>query len=160
MKKMKKTYFADKKASYNNEQARVLGEIIESLGDQFKTEDLVEKARPKNSPIHRLFQWDDAIAGHKYRLYQAQYHIRHLRVKVENVDASTRAVHNFRVKSESIHAPVEVVVSSDKLRQLTVDKAWRELMAWKARYIEYQDVFGEILKLIDKAQSKAAKDVA
>lgn len=49
-------------------------------------EQLVERAKPVESPIHNLFEWDDTAAGEKYRLEQARLYI----ARVEYVPAPER----------------------------------------------------------------------
>lgn len=49
-------------------------------------EQLVERARPGDSPIHHLFEWDDAVASERYRLEQARLYI----ARVEYVPAPER----------------------------------------------------------------------
>lgn len=47
------------------------------------TPDLVlEDARNKNSPLHDIFEWNNAIAAQKYRLDQARELIRSVKVEV------------------------------------------------------------------------------
>ena len=41
-----------------------------------KPEDVVEAARPANSPLHTRFTWDDSAAAHQFRLEQARTLIR------------------------------------------------------------------------------------
>ena len=49
-------------------------------------EQLVERARPEDSAIHHLFEWDDAVASERYRLEQARLYI----ARVEYVPAPER----------------------------------------------------------------------
>lgn len=35
--------------------------------------DIINAARPKRSPLHRFFEWDDGAAAEKYRLVQAGF---------------------------------------------------------------------------------------
>jgi hypothetical protein len=44
--------------------------------------DVVNSARSPKSPLHRYFEWNDAIAGEAYRLDQARMLIRSVRVSV------------------------------------------------------------------------------
>lgn len=37
---------------------------------------VVEEATPETSPLHGHFEWDNGVAGHKYRLVQARQLIR------------------------------------------------------------------------------------
>lgn len=50
----------------------------------------VDSARDEASEMHELFEWDDSIAGEKYRLYQANTIIKAIRVEI--VDTSTNVV--------------------------------------------------------------------
>lgn len=50
-------------------------------------EQLVERARAADSPVHHLFEWDDSVAGERYRLEQARLYI----ARVEYVPAPERA---------------------------------------------------------------------
>lgn len=55
-------------------------EAIESILDRNDGEitchELLDEAKREDSPIHGQFEWDDSIAGHKYRLNQAAGYIR------------------------------------------------------------------------------------
>jgi len=42
---------------------------------------VVDEARPEGSPLHSRFDWNDQIAGEKYRLVQAQQLIRAVRIE-------------------------------------------------------------------------------
>lgn len=44
----------------------------------------VDSARDESSDMHCLFEWDDAVAGEKWRLQQANVIIHSIRVKVVN----------------------------------------------------------------------------
>lgn len=58
-------------------------------------EDLLTAAEPEDSPIHDLFEWDNATAGHKFRVDQARSVITRFRVEY---------VHHVR----EIRAPVYI----------------------------------------------------
>lgn len=50
---------------------------INSIGEKYTPKDVLEKARGnEDSELHKCFEWDDAIAGEKYRLQQARDVIR------------------------------------------------------------------------------------
>jgi hypothetical protein len=46
-------------------------ERLHSLHGTVNPQMLVDEARKPTSPLHPLFEWDDAVAGDKYRLIQA-----------------------------------------------------------------------------------------
>ena len=67
-------------------EADVVGgelERIRSVNGQLKPRDVVDEARPKTSPIHGAFEWNNKTAGEKYRIHQARNLIRAVRVVVD-----------------------------------------------------------------------------
>lgn len=55
---------------------------IHDMNNGQLTPDLVVKAaKPANAPLHNRFEWNDTIAGHKYRLRQAADLIREQRIE-------------------------------------------------------------------------------
>lgn len=71
-----KTYVAVRKLGAGEEL--VLLEHLDALGEEATPEALLERARPVASALHRLFEWDNAVAGERYRLEQAALYIRHV----------------------------------------------------------------------------------
>ena len=61
--------------------AQVFGSVYYSLRKR-TAEELVKAARPKRSPIHKLFEWDDRIAAAEQRLIQARVMINSLQVEI------------------------------------------------------------------------------
>lgn len=99
--KLKKNY------SWNygdfNVDAQTVGEAFEKIeadtGSVTK-EKLLDASRAEDSPTHGLFEWDDAIAGEKYRLEQARQAIAQLRVQVISEPAEESAI-SVKVTSEA-----------------------------------------------------------
>ena len=94
-------YKAGKGAGYSNEQAQALGLVLESIGFSASPLQIVAAARPKSSPIHKLFEWDDTIAAERFRLSQARNHVNHLEVVIiqEKGERSTKAFHSVIINS-------------------------------------------------------------
>lgn len=67
--------------------AKIVGETLVQLG-AFSTpvpkEDFLKAARPKSHPLHDEFEWDDAIAGERFRLLQAVMLIRRVRFEIKS----------------------------------------------------------------------------
>ena len=55
-------------------------------------EDVIEAAKPKTSPLHNLFDWDNKSAAHKYRVEQARALIRSVRTTYITEKRSVSAV--------------------------------------------------------------------
>ena len=55
-------------------------------------EDVIEAAKPKTSPLHNLFDWNNKSAAHKYRVEQARALIRSVRTTYITEKRSVSAV--------------------------------------------------------------------
>jgi hypothetical protein len=65
---------------------RRLLELAQANNDTVTKEQVVEDARRLESPLHEYFEWDDQVAAHSWRLEQAGYIIRSIRVVYEDPD--------------------------------------------------------------------------
>lgn len=85
---------------------------------------VVETAADPQSPIHPAFEWDDAVAGHEYRLQQARQLIRAVCVVVEHdEDPSPVYVHVTTEEDGGRYESLAVVARSPDL----FDSAMHEL---------------------------------
>ena len=60
-------------------------EAIEKRDGKLTKAAVVDAARAEDSPMHGMFEWDDAVAGELYRQDQAHFYIRHLEVEIVKV---------------------------------------------------------------------------
>lgn len=148
--------------------AKAVGEHLELLRKQCKgeltPEDVLADAQHDNSPLHSFFEWDNTAAAHQHRLAQARGLIRAV-VAVYVDDEKQRPA--VRQKAY-VHVPEPSAphyretghaMSVKKTRQMVLQRAWRELQAWKARYKdlqEFSDLF-EVIDEVDKHLPKSAK---
>ena len=137
---------------------KVVG-FIRNLADDdglIKPERVVEAARPKTSPIHDQFEWDNSAAAEKYRLLQASELIR---VSVEIIDCGgnrdpvmVRAFTSLTTErgvSGGYRATVQVL-SNKQMREQMLADAIAELLAFERRYAilkELAEVFAASRKL-------------
>ena len=75
---------------------QVLQQLYDAHGEAKSTQ-LVEAARPKSSPAHRGFEWDDKRAAHEHRLNQARQWIRQIKIVTEAAPEGERLVHVPRI---------------------------------------------------------------
>ena len=103
-----------------------------------KTEDLVERAKPKDSPAHRGFEWNDKKAGHEFRLIQARQWIR--RVTIIHEDRPVQLVHVPRIQTAEpsqdedngkggTYKPAEVIVHAPDEFERALSEALMKLHA-------------------------------
>jgi hypothetical protein len=72
--------------------AQALAAIHVAAGGILKSEDVVERASDVAHVLHDRFEWDDAKAGHAYRLEQADALIREVRIEITEYLVPLRAV--------------------------------------------------------------------
>lgn len=89
--------------------ADVAGKICQELSDSadgLTPKRLVDVSRSKNAPLHDEFEWDDSVAGEKYREQQAQTLIQHL-VIVQTDNEAERIVKLTKQSKDSEDAEVK-----------------------------------------------------
>ena len=121
-------------------------------GGLLRPEDVVKAARPKNSPLHNKFCWDDSEATHQYRLWQA----RELIVSVVVVEPqSKRTIQAYvsmpsdRKQPAGGYRSTIDVLSNDEMREQALAQAKRELTIFRDKYRQLQEL-AEVLTAIDK----------
>lgn len=77
-----------------NKTARdFLSSHVEGNDLKIKASELVELARPKRSPIHDLFTWDDSAAAEKWRVHEARVLIRTYSIEVTKTSPEDALIH-------------------------------------------------------------------
>lgn len=103
------------------------------------SKELLEKARPRNSPIHHLFEWDDSVAAEKYRQNQARNLIGCLVVEVQgkNVREYCPPIYVGNMKR---FVKIDKALENEDLWSQVLDAAMNDARRWKARYDRYQEL--------------------
>jgi hypothetical protein len=115
---------------------QVVQETFEKKGGM-RASELVEAAKPKKSPIHDAFTWDDAKAGEEYRLIEARLWLRTVEVTVikEEVPQNEILVHvapaDTKDGREGIYKPVSVVVETPDEFERALDEAQQRVASAK-----------------------------
>lgn len=141
--------------------AQVAGEALEAIrvrnNGRLTQDAVVQAARPKSSPLHPAFDWNDRSAAHKWRLSQAGYIIRKLDVVQEDGPAAEpiRAFVNVSVENDRSYTSVAHAMSDDELRAQVIARAWKELQDWRERYEELAE-FARIFAVIEEEREDAA----
>jgi hypothetical protein len=143
--------------------ARVGAFLERTFGDEPRTPaDVVRAAKPKRSPIHDDFEWDDAVAAGEHRLWQARHLLNSIQVVYSNGEQSqpTRAFHRVIVTADdeqtAAYVPAEVVWETPDLAAQVVAAAKRELVLWTARYRQYETLASEVAAVDAIAEGIAA----
>lgn len=131
--------------------ANEVGKELETIEQtsELNAEEVVNYAKDNvSSTLNQLFEWDDTIAGHKYRLEQARHIISNIRVEIVNKKEEKKTIRAF-VKTTKSHqenfSNIQSVISDVDKYSLLLNKAYKELTATKYRYQDLEEI-QEILK--------------
>lgn len=108
---------------------------------------VVEIARPDTSPLHHAFEWDDEKAAQAHREEQARYLLRSI-VIVREGQEDTRPIRAFvhvsdadaEGKPQSVYTDITTALRNPVLRAQVLRKAESELVAWRRRYQELEEL--------------------
>lgn len=136
----------------NPEVIQALKAIANDNGGELRAADVVEAARPPQSPLHSHFDWDDTEAASKWRIEQAR---RLIRVVVEVVGpkeqpTSTRvfvSLSTDRKKEEGGYRITAAVLSNERYREQLLADALAEMEFFNKKYSalkELAEVFSAI----------------
>ncbi len=142
--------------------AQKAGERVEKLREKanglLTPAMVVDDARSAKSPLHEAFEWDDDRAAEEYRLSQARHLVACLVVTIDvegATHAPTRAFVHVKQDEDKGYTSIGHAMSDEDLRAQVLAKAWKELLAWKARYGELQEL-GRVFKAIETVAKKVA----
>lgn len=118
------------------------------------TAELVLDAAAKPTHVlHREFEWDDAVAGHQYRLVQARALIRRVEVVI-----SEQPVRAFPfIGSLNSFVPIETVMSNVDWRAEMVEKFRRDADAFAARWRSHKFVADTYAAWLEEQVADQAK---
>jgi len=103
---------------------------------------VVQAATDPDHPLHTEFEWDNTIAGHKYRLDQARRLIRVVRepyVDSRGHLGDIRVFHSISRSTGIVYDPVEEIIQDDIATQVllrSMEREWRQL---KTRYDRFEE---------------------
>lgn len=114
---------------------------------------VVDEASDPDHPLHNRFEWDDSIAGGKYRESQAAEMIRQITVVyAEESDGTKKRVRAFHAVSRpdgNTYVPVEEIAQNEFSRQLLLQEAER---AWK----DLKRKFGDLDEFMARVKAELA----
>jgi hypothetical protein len=135
-------------------------EYIKKTVGAVTAETVLEDARNINSPLHGGFTWDDNEAAEQHRLNEARYLLRQIVIyeepkEPEGEPTIIRAFVNVQEENQpdATYVDITTAMSDPKLREQILERAYRELTAWKVRYEEFEE-FARVVKAINSVKLK------
>lgn len=129
-----------------------LAQIAEQQKGRLTPPAVVEAARNNRHPLHKFFEWNDAIAAESYRLDQARTLIRSVALVGDGDEDAKPAFLSIADKGGTSYRPVQDVMDSADLQSAVLAAAERDLAAFEKRY----RALGDICDLIRDAREKVA----
>lgn len=120
-------------------------EICDEL-ESATPQQILEKAKDKNSELHKCFTWDNTEAAEKWRLFQARQVVCNLKITV--IEHETPKPTSLRVfyKTDNIsgYKPTKLIVKKPDEYEALVKRCRNELMAIKQKFhniSEYEEIW-------------------
>lgn len=122
-----KKRFVGREGRFSDEVAQVYGEELERIRTdhgKITTKIIVEESRSSSNVLHDCFEWDDSVAGEKWREQQANDIIRNVMevVVVEGKETRQRSFFGVIDDKEKIYVPLCDAVSVPGYRQQLLDR--------------------------------------
>lgn len=125
-------------------------EKLEKKHGEITNEIVVEAARSEKSVLHNMFEWNDEIAGQKYRLIQAQQITCSLSYVGEDKQVH-RAFMNVTTKAPTVKGTfwnVNRAMTDENARMIILKNAASELFAFQKKYERINEL-AEVFAAID-----------
>jgi len=140
---------------------------IEAANGIIQPAEIVETARPDDSPLHPFFEWNDGQAAEKYRQWQARQLVACVYVRNANseVGIPVRAFVNVKVDGPQPGVQIQGYLSQGRMlkhpgmEQQVLVYAKEQLLSWRRRFGGYQEFYGVALA-IDEVIGEQDQNVA
>ena len=129
-----------------------LAKIAEQQKGRLTPPAVVEAARDTRNPLHRHFEWDDAVAAESYRLDQARALIRSVALVGDGDAEPAPAYLSIADKGGTAYRAMAEVLDSADLQSAVLAAAERDLAAFEKRYRQLKD----ICEIVSDAREKIA----
>lgn len=160
------TYRARPGHGLSNKDAAVVGPILRDLTESAGRLDpklIVTSARPKTSPLHRYFEWDERKAADQYRVWQARQLVKSIEIVVqeERIPAfySVAMTDN---EQDREYMPLQDVLTDATLLAKTKTRFRRDIERVKNEYdlfrkvAAFEEFAGAVMDSIDETLAEAS----
>lgn len=122
---------------------------------------VLKDAKNNNSPLHSFFEWDEGKAAEQYRLHQARGLIQSvvaIYTDGKNKAFRTKAYVHIAEATAPHYRETGHAMSQAKTRNMVLQRAWKELVAWRQRYQDLKQ-FSELFDVMNEVVKALPKDV-
>ena len=134
-------------------------EKIEARDGEITPSAVVDAARPEDSALHKVFEWDDEKAAEQYRLHQAQHFIRCIVVKPVENDEVKEPVRMFVNRNPTDEGQVKAgsyinyrsAFENPDSREVILRNAKHELQVFRNKYNQLKEL-AKVFEAIDELE--------
>jgi hypothetical protein len=141
--------------------AAELERIKEAHDGSLTPQQVVDESRPKRAPLHKAFEWDDAVAGELWRVDQARRIISGVRVVEEDGEDQQPKILYAAVKNdeeEHVYVDRSRLQSDEDLRLQALRSAIRLVKGVQERVRQLDELKG-LNRAIDSELRKVEKRI-
>jgi hypothetical protein len=125
-------------ARVSKSDAQILTPVLLQMAEEngeVTEEELVKRATPKSSPLHKLsmWEWDDTKAAHLHRLEVARSYIRSFEIVFEGCPP-VRAFPEVTINGRDTYVTMQKVLSESDLLEQVLKDAIDQAKAWQRRW--------------------------
>ena len=120
---------------------------------------IVNRARPKKSPLHPAFEWEDTLAAEAYRRDQARSLVTNFELVFEEGN-SLPAMVNVRVNKQRGYMPTEKAMEDSDLRNQVLKQALTQLLGLEKRFKSLSELSGVFQEVHTVARTIGVKENA
>lgn len=137
--------------NYKADAEKAYSEI--SQLEEITPQNVLNLAKNEDSEIHNDFEWDDSIAGEKYRLQQARTMIQNFVIEVD--EPSKPSIRVLQITTEkNVYKPTEFFVKHEEEYKSLLNRALQELESFRQRYKTIAEL-ENVMDSIDEALKSA-----
>ena len=158
----------------SKEDAALIGNATTELiaandGKGVTRQQLVDQARPVHSETHRLYEWDDKLAGEQHRLSQAGYYLRAVVIRDPDIPQAEQprilafqsveeATEDKQFLGGKVYVTAQAVATNNEYLRQRRQTALAELKYWQQQYQDLAELqpfmraFRVALRMYEKAR--------
>ena len=144
------------KTVFQKVSADVAGKEFERIDRErgLTAQAVVDESRSVDAPLHKAFEWDDAVAGEEWRKQQARVMICNLVCRIEDQPDAPEVRAYIKLEESQTYENTQLILQMEDKKASLMRLAMKELLAFRRKYADinkFAALFAEIDKLTEVA---------
>lgn len=163
------TYAIRPGSFFKKDDAAIIGPELDRIAAEeggIVPEEVIQRARFDDSPLHRYFEWDDSAAAHQHRLWQARHMIGSIVIiEAAGPEPPVRAYWSLTEPEDTARSYIplpDILTNEFRVRQV-IARFERDIARMQADYKSFRAVaaFSEVaepvLAAVDKVRARRTR---